>query len=123
MARRRRYTPPFELTITDLAPGGLGRGLHEGGAVWVRGAPPGAVLRVAPFRRKRGVLHARRLELISPPPGGVSPRCAVFGLCGGCTLQELPLGAQRAARERMALEALGDLSGVRLLPATGPEAA
>lgn len=119
MARRRRYTPPFELTIRDLAPGGLGRGEHEERPVVVRGAPPGSVVQVAPFKRKKGVLHARRVAMVTPPADAVEPPCPVFGLCGGCTLQELPLATQRAAREVMALEALGDLTGVTVRPIVG----
>jgi len=119
MARRRRYTPPFDLHIVDLAPGGLGRGVHEETPVVVRGAPPGAVVQVAPFRRKKGVLHGRRMAMVTPPSDAVTPPCPVFGLCGGCTLQELPLETQRAAREVMALEALGDLSGVTVRPIVG----
>jgi len=119
MARRRRYTPPFDLDIIDLAPGGLGRGVFEENPVVVRGAPPGAVVQVAPFRRKKGLLHGRRMAMVTPPPDGVEPACPVFGLCGGCTLQELPLKTQRAAREVMALEALGDLSGVTVRPIVG----
>jgi 23S rRNA (uracil1939-C5)-methyltransferase len=116
---RRRFTPPFDLLIEELAPGGLGRGYHEETPVLVRGAPPGAVLRVSPFRRKRGTLHARRVSMVTPPPEAAAPRCAVFGLCGGCTLQELPLEVQRRQREAMALAQLGDLEGVRVLPIEG----
>jgi len=81
------------------------------------------VVHVAPFRRKKGVMHARRVALVSPPPGAVTPRCAAFGLCGGCTLQELGLPAQRAAKRAMALESLGDLGGVEAGPIHGPPAA
>ena len=86
----------------------------------VRGAPPGALVRVAPFKRKKGVLHARRLELLEPPPGGETPRCAVFGLCGGCALQELPLELQRQTKHGMVLAELGDLEGVEVHDIVGP---
>lgn len=110
MARRR--IPPFELRVQALGPKSMGWGRHEGQDVYVRGAPPGALVRVVPFRRKGGALHARRLELLEPPPGAVQPRCAAFGLCGGCTLQELELAAQRAAKLELVRRTLGELDGV-----------
>lgn len=121
--RRKRYTPPFDVEIQALDASGLGLGEHEGSPVVVRCAPPGAVLHVMPFRRKKGVLHARRLHTVTPPPDGVTPPCAVFGLCGGCTLQELPLARQRALKHDAAIGILGDTTAVPVHPIRGAEAA
>ena len=89
----------------------------------VRGAPPGAVVHVVPFKRKKGTIHARRAALVEPPPDAVEPRCAVFGLCGGCALQELPLRAQRDAKQRMVERILAPLEGVEVHPIVGTDAA
>lgn len=106
MARRR--VPPFETEITGLDERGLGIGLGPGGQeVRVRAVPPGARVSVVPFRRKQGTLHARRQHLVRPPPGAVEPDCPLFGTCGGCTLQELPLDAQRAHKHAAVLAAVG----------------
>ncbi|MFH1469260.1 MAG: 23S rRNA (uracil(1939)-C(5))-methyltransferase RlmD [Pseudomonadota bacterium] len=117
MPRASRTTPPFELHVERLEPRGVGAGDHEGRAVHVRGAPPGAVVLARPFARKKGVIHARRQALVQPPPGAVEPRCAAFGTCGGCALQELPLAAQRAAKHDLVLRSVGLLQGV---PVVGP---
>ncbi len=122
MGRRRRI-PPFPLRIERLEPGGLGAGQHEQSPVLVRGAPPGCKVQVRPFRRKRGVIHGRRTALLEPAPDAVTPRCALFGLCGGCVLQELDLPAQRREKEAMARRGAGDLESVRLLPIVGADAA
>ena len=89
----------------------------------VRGAPPGAVVHVRPFKRKKGTIHGRRVALVAPPPDAVEPRCAIFGLCGGCSLQELPLSSQRAAKERMVRRILAPLEGVEVHPVVGTGAA
>lgn len=103
----RRHVPPFDTRIERLGPRGVGVGTApDGTEVHVRGAPPGAVVHVTPFHRKQGVLHARRTALVSPPPEAATPRCAVFGLCGGCTLQELALDAQRRAKQALAVAAV-----------------
>ncbi len=123
MARRRRYTPPFDLRILRLEPKGLGAGEHEGRTVLVRRAPPGAVVHVRPFRRKKGTLHARRVALVEPPPQAVEPRCVVFGSCGGCVLQEISPEAQRAAKADLVLRAVGPVDHVLVHEPTPASAA
>lgn len=104
----RRPVPPFETVVEALGPRGVGLATGPSGEpVHVRGGVPGSRVRVAVTDRKRGVLHVRRLETLAPPPGAVAPRCAVFGTCGGCTLQELPPEAQRDARRALALAEVG----------------
>ena len=119
MSRRHRRIEPFAVQITALRPGSLGWGLNEGEPVVVRGAPPGAVVIAQPFQKKAGVIHARRGALVQAPPDAVAPRCALFTLCGGCSLQEIPLTTQRAAKQAMVETLLGDLSGVTVSPVAG----
>jgi 23S rRNA (uracil1939-C5)-methyltransferase len=123
MGRRRRFIPPFDLRIDRLEPKGHGAGEHEGHRVMVRGAPPGAVVHVRPFQSKRGVLYARRQHLVEPAPDAVEPRCAVFGVCGGCVLQECPLEGQRRAKAELVTRSAGALEGVRVHEPIGREAA
>lgn len=119
MSRRHRRIEPFAVQITALRPGSLGWGQNEGEPVVVRGAPPGAVVIAQPFQKKAGVIHARRGALVQAPPDAVAPRCALFTLCGGCSLQEIPLTTQRAAKQAMVETLLGDLSGVTVSPVAG----
>ncbi len=109
MARRRRYMPPFELDITGLADKGLGTGIGpDGREVRVRKAPVGSRLLVQTQSRKKGVWSARRLSLIRPPADHQTPPCPQFELCGGCSLQEMSLAAQRGAKaDRAVLDVLG----------------
>lgn len=124
MARRhRRYLPPFDLRVERLEPKGMGAGEHEGRPVLVRGAAPGSVVHVRPFRRKGGVVHARRISLVEPAPDAVSPRCVAFGLCGGCVLQEASLEAQRCAKAALVQRSVGELEGVVVHGPIGQEAA
>ena len=127
MSRRRRHLPPCEVEITGLGPKGVGQGTApDGRAILVRGAPPGSRVHVRPFKRKQSTWHARRVHLVRPPVDAVTPPCPLFGLCGGCILQELPLAAQREARHRMALGQVAEglpLDGVTVHPPRGPDAA
>jgi 23S rRNA (uracil1939-C5)-methyltransferase len=107
MARRR--LPPFEIEITSMAPKGLGEGIASDGApMRVRNAVVGARVKVVPAGRRKGVWTGRKVHTVRPPVDGVAPRCAVFGLCGGCMLQEASLASQREAKHRMALQLVRD---------------
>jgi 23S rRNA (uracil1939-C5)-methyltransferase len=122
----RRHLPPFETLVTGLGPRGTGLAVGPGGEeVHVRGGAPGARVLVGVTARKRGIVHGRRLATVAAPPDAVAPRCAVFGVCGGCSLQELPLGTQRAHKQAAALREIGDGIGpdVRLHPVRGTDAA
>ncbi len=107
-----RHVPPFECEIEALAPKGQGLGRHpDGRPVLVRGAVPGSRVAVQVFGRKDGSLLARRTATVVPAPGAVAPRCAVYGTCGGCTLQELSLEDQRRHKQALALEEIGAALG------------
>ena len=95
----------------------------DGCPVQVRTAAPGSRLALIPAGRRKGVWQARRHAMIRPPASGTVPPCPQFGLCGGCTLQELQLDAQRAHKHAHAVRAvaseLGSLDGVRIHPVRG----
>lgn len=90
MGRGRRRKQPVDVRL-DRLEAKHSSGLDDQGRRWsVRPGAPGAVVRIRPQRRNKGTL----LEVLEPPPDGVEPRCPVFGVCGGCQLQQLPVGAQ-----------------------------
>ncbi|MCB9663180.1 MAG: 23S rRNA (uracil(1939)-C(5))-methyltransferase RlmD [Alphaproteobacteria bacterium] len=118
----RRPVPPFETEIHALADRGVGVGTTpDGREVRVRGTVPGMRVAAEVFKRSGRTLHARRTATIRPAPDAVPPRCAVFGLCGGCTLQELPLAAQRGHKHALAVDAVGGAPTVHA-PRGGPHA-
>lgn len=98
---------PPTIAIRALDPEGRGLGTDERGREWrVRGAAPGSVVR-AVGSRKAAIL----VEEVELPQDAVAPRCAAFGVCGGCSLQRLPLHAQRGEKARMLAKLLAPLGG------------
>ena len=105
MGRRKRYIEPFEVKIEYLGKGGVGVGkAPDGLPVDVRGAPPDSVVHVIPFAKKKGRWKARRASMVEAPGDYQDPPCEVFGLCGGCALQEISLESQRHYKYKFALE-------------------
>jgi len=108
--------------------GGLtheGEGVVRGGkTVFVPGALPGERIRLRRTRRHRQHDDGELLEVLTPSPERVAPRCAHFGVCGGCVLQHFAPAAQLAAKEaelRSTLERVAQVEPARwLAPIGGP---
>ncbi|MGQ0429625.1 MAG: 23S rRNA (uracil(1939)-C(5))-methyltransferase RlmD [Gammaproteobacteria bacterium] len=103
-----------------------GRGIARigGKTVFVDGALPGEEVRLQRTARRRRHDEARVLNVLRPSPDRIDPRCAHFGICGGCSLQHLGYAQQLEAKGRMVAEQLERLGGVRpgrwLPPLSGP---
>jgi len=98
--------------------------VHGGKTVFVAGALPGERIRFRRTRRRRQHDEGELLEVLEPSPARVTPRCAHFGVCGGCALQHLSPAAQLAAKEQQLRDALARLARVApeqwWPPLTGP---
>ena len=93
MARRRRE--PEVATIESATHDGRGIAAVTGKKVFVAGALEGETVRFQRRKRRRNYDEAELLEVLEPSPARIEARCAVFGTCGGCTLQHVPSSSQR----------------------------
>jgi 23S rRNA (uracil1939-C5)-methyltransferase len=98
--------------------------VHGGKTVFVAGALPGERIRFRRTRRHRQHDDGELLEVLEPSAARVVPRCAHFGVCGGCALQHLAPAAQLAAKDAELRETLARVARVTpsrwLDPLTGP---
>jgi len=102
----------IDLTVDALAYGGRGVARHGELVVFVSRALPGDRVRARVTKLKRRHAEARTIELLEPGPGRVEPRCAHFGVCGGCAWQDLDYAEQvrhKATQVDDALRRLGRL--------------
>jgi 23S rRNA (uracil1939-C5)-methyltransferase len=113
--------------VADLTHEGEGvvrAGEAGGKVVFVAGALPGE--RVTFRRRSFHKSHdeAALIEVLDPSPSRVVPRCAHFGVCGGCALQHLDPAAQIAAKQKELAENLARIGNIEpaewLPPLLGP---
>jgi 23S rRNA (uracil1939-C5)-methyltransferase len=114
-----------EADIVDLAHDGRGVARLDGKAVFVDGALPNERVRLRVIKRRRHMDEAGLVEVLVASADRVVPRCAHFGVCGGCSLQHLSAAAQLAAKQRQLLENLQRIGNVQpervLEPLRGPE--
>ena len=104
-----------------------GRGIAtiDGKKVFVTGALPGEQVRMLRRKLRRSYDEADLLEILTPSLERVTPRCAVFGVCGGCALQHVNAAEQRAMKQKSLADCLERIGGVRpdrwLEPVFDPE--
>lgn len=124
---RRASLPrePLLLDIEKLSHEGRGIAHHEGKIVFVDGALPGEQVLAAITTAKSSYAEAKTLEVLSASPDRVSPPCAFFHACGGCSLQHFAAPAQLAFKEAVLHErlahAVGEGEWEKLAVISGPE--
>lgn len=124
MARNLKPGEIEEAEVVDLAHDGRGIARAGGKAVFIEGALPGERVRFRVLKRRRQWDEALLVEVLTASPDRVAPRCAHFGVCGGCSLQHLAPAAQLAAKERQLIDSLERIGRVRpaqlFAPLRGP---
>lgn len=113
MARQRqRLDPDFEIALDGLSHDGRGVGRRDGKAVFVSGALPGERVRARQTAKNRHFDEAAAFEVLEASPDRVVPRCAHFGVCGGCALQHLDEAKQIEAKASVLRENMARIGGV-----------
>lgn len=90
--------PTLSVKIEDLSRAGSGvaRQITPEGrrVVFVPGTMVGDEVEVEITREEKRFVEAEVVRVIAPSQDRVTPRCAVFGRCGGCTWQHVPYEIQ-----------------------------
>lgn len=124
MSRPRRREP-VTLEIDSLSHEGRGVGRVDGKTVFVHGALPGEQVVARVTRRHGRYDEAETLEVLRASPRRITPRCAHFGVCGGCSLQHIDEDYQLEHKQAVLLELLahhGEVEPARLAaPIRGPQ--
>lgn len=123
MPRRRRE--PETARIASVTHDGRGIADLEGKKVFVAGALEGESVRFQRRKFRRNYDEAELLEILEPAAERIQPRCAVFGRCGGCSLQHVSHARQLTIKAQVLKDNLERIGGVEpdrwLEPLTGPE--
>lgn len=123
MARATRE--PVELVIESLSHEGRGVARRDGKTVFVFGALPGERVQARITRRRGSFDEAETLTVETPAPARIEPRCAHFGVCGGCAMQHVDEDFQLAHKQGVLLELLRHHAGLEpervAAPIRGPQ--
>ncbi|MDZ7752302.1 MAG: 23S rRNA (uracil(1939)-C(5))-methyltransferase RlmD [Gammaproteobacteria bacterium] len=115
---------PVAARVDSLDHDGRGVARVADKVVFIDGALPGEEVMFSYLNRRSRYDEGRVVEVLSPSPERVEPRCAHAGTCGGCSLQHLGAEAQIRHKQAQLLAALGHATGAPpatiLAPLTGP---
>ena len=122
-------TPELDIVALDMEARGVGHLQNEDGSpgkvIFVEGALPGERVRFQSYRRKPKWEAAEMTELLRASALRATPKCAYFGVCGGCAMQHLHPSAQVAIKQRVLEDNLFHIGRVRpahiLRPIQGPD--
>jgi len=112
------------LLIESLDHEGRGVAHRDGKAIFVDGALTGERVEASSYRKKDTYEQAQISRIVRASPFRVQPKCAWFGICGGCTHQHLHEAAQVAAKQRVLEDCFAHIGKVKaetmLSPIHGP---
>jgi 23S rRNA (uracil1939-C5)-methyltransferase len=119
----KKHAPEL-LRIDGVSHDGRGIATVDGKKVFVADVLRGEEVRVVRRKRRRSYDEAELVEVLQPAAARRVPRCAVFGICGGCSLQHVAPDEQRSIKEnalRDNLKRIGGIEPRRWLPAVANE--
>ncbi|HMC13135.1 MAG TPA: 23S rRNA (uracil(1939)-C(5))-methyltransferase RlmD [Gallionellaceae bacterium] len=98
-----------------------GRGIAhaDGKVIFIEGALTGERVTYSSYRKKPSYEQAQVSQILKPSFMRVTPKCANFGACGGCSMQHLEARAQVAVKQRVLednLERIGKVKAETILP-------
>jgi len=98
--------------VTAMSHDGRGVARLKGKTLFIEDALPGEEVAFRLLRRRRDFDEAQAVEIIHAAPERVAPRCAQYGVCGGCALQHMDPAAQVIAKQQTLLDNLQRIGGV-----------
>lgn len=99
-----------ECTITAIDAKGRGVARTGHGLIVVPRTIPGDVVRVRITKKRKGIIEAMSLELITPSANRVTPRCPYADRCGGCPWQMVDYAAQLRMKRQIVADALAGIA-------------
>jgi 23S rRNA (uracil1939-C5)-methyltransferase len=110
--------------IEDMGKDGEGIGKVEGFTLFIKDAVIGDVVEAKLMKVKKNYGYARLINLVTPSPYRVEPKCPVYRQCGGCQVQALDYQEQLKFKERKVrgnLERIGGFKDIPMEPIMGME--
>lgn len=111
MARRAKKIDktPKQAQVDALSHEGWGIARPEGKATFIQGALPGEDVMFIPTEQKSNYAKGICQAVVQPSPDRVTPPCAHYEVCGGCSMQHMAEDKQLEFKEKVLLENLAHI--------------
>ncbi len=104
----------FSVEIEKVVAGGEGLGRYDGRVVFVPFTCAGDVVRVKPRQIKKKFIKGDLVEILTPSPQRISPKCPHFTQCGGCDYQHISYSSQLQIKQNEVFEAFKKIGKIDL---------
>lgn len=124
--RRKKRLPEeaIEAKIDSLSAEGRGIARIGDRTVFVDQALPGERVLFRYTRLTKKIAEGRAIEILEASSDRIDPKCDVFGICGGCSLQHMESTAQLELKQKTLLDHLKHIGKITpkniFEPVTGP---
>jgi len=105
--------PENTVKVESLDLEGRGVARFEGKVIFIEGALTGEVVSYRSYRKKPSFELAQVTQIHKSSSLRVHPKCAHFGICGGCSMQHLDARAQVAVKQRILEDTLSHIGKVK----------
>ncbi len=105
--------PDHTVVVESLDHEGRGIAHAEGKVIFIDGALTGERVTYSSYRKKPSYEQAQVGQILKQSFMRVQPKCAHFGVCGGCSMQHLDARAQVAAKQRVLEDNLWHIGKVK----------
>ncbi|MBI5880309.1 MAG: class I SAM-dependent RNA methyltransferase [Chloroflexi bacterium] len=102
----------MRVQFSAMAFGGEAIARHEGRAIFVPFAVPGDDAEIEIVEDRGRFARGRLVNLITPAPERIAPRCKYFGACGGCHYQHMPYAQQLETKTQIVRDQLARIGGI-----------
>lgn len=108
VTRKQQFlqTPTATTTIEKFSHDGRGIARINGKITFIAGALPGETVSFYYTKNKADFAEGRVVSIHQPSPLRAEPKCAHYGICGGCSLQHLTARNQVFEKESFVLDSL-----------------
>ena len=106
------YHHILEVEISDITNLGVGIGRDNDWVIQVPFCWPGEKVKVRIYRNHSNYSQADLIEILLPSPDRTSPKCELYGTCGGCQYQGLTYESQLIWKQQQVENSLVRLGGI-----------
>ena len=104
----------LELKVESAAFTGVGVARLDNLVYFVDGAIPGDIVKARVLRRKKKHVEATIEEVLVPSIHRIEPRCSHFGVCGGCSWQNMNYEQQIHWKRQHVIDAFQRIAGLNV---------
>lgn len=116
MRKREIYTTRIE----SLAFEGKGIGKLDGKIVFVRNATPGDLAKIQIIKNKQNYAEAKLIDILETSKYRTEPICKHFGICGGCSFQNLTYAEQLVWKRRFVQDSFEKIAKIESINVNPP---